>query len=268
MLPSQKRKLYIERLSQLQRLGLTMPFEYSLLVTRASEIIVEQCGLGIESAILDLSDGRSLYLVWLSLAAETPGACIYDFRFVPPWPDPGFQRLPSFAESHIGEAYVLPDRWEFPRQDVLNLQFENKGWCLPCARVEGLLAAVSDTPIPEQYVHGSLIPVGVEFFGKSGRQLGGTMVTLWADRLTHHGRSLRQSTMGFPVEPSLNVADSAEAHNAAHRFHSRLIEGGELTDSRNANVLRAEGARDTDPGRHSPNPTGQGRVVRGAAEGS
>ena len=90
MLPSEKRRLYVERLRQLQRLGLSMPSEYSLLDGQPSEIIVEQCGYDIESLVLDLHDGRSLYLVCLSLAAQRPGLAVYDFRFVPPWRDNEF----------------------------------------------------------------------------------------------------------------------------------------------------------------------------------
>jgi hypothetical protein len=145
MLSSQRQKVRLQRLRQLERLGFVMPFEYYLLGSQPSEVFVEQCGLGIESPVLDLSDGRTLYLVWLSLVAERPGACLYDYRFVPPWPDRGFQRLPSFADSHIGEVYVLPGKWEYPREDVLNLRFGKTGWRLPCTRVEGLLAALSDT---------------------------------------------------------------------------------------------------------------------------
>jgi len=251
MCSGQRRKFYAERLRELQQLGFDIPFGSRRLQAQPSEVIVEQCGFGVESPILDLPDGRTLYLVPLSLAAETAGVCIYDFRLVPPWPDQGFQRLPSFAESHIGQAYILPGKWEYPREEVLNLRFEKTGWRLPCARVEGWLAALSDTSIPEKYHHGSPIPVRLEFFGKSGRQLGGTTVTFCADRLTHHGRRVQQSATPLPGKPPLPADNSAQLHNPAVRSHSGLWEGSEVTDSRAANLLPAKEPRTADPGRRS-----------------
>jgi hypothetical protein len=213
MLSSQTQKIHRERLRQLEQLGFAMPFEYHLFGSQPSEVFVEQCGSGIESPVCYLSDSRTLYTVWLSLVAERPGVCLCDYRLVPPWPDRGFQRLPSFADSHIGEAYVLPGKWEYPREDVLNLRFGKTGWRLPCTRMEGVLAALSDTPIPEEYSHGSPIPVGVEFFSKSGRQVAETRVTLWTDRLTHHPRTLKHAEEGQTAKPL--VAPAAAARPSA-----------------------------------------------------
>src|SRR5215469_7920558 len=80
-------------------------------------------------------------------AVETarPGVCVCDFRFVPPWPDYGFQTLPT-TDSCRGVAYVLPNKWEFSRHDVLNFRFKRSGWRLPLTPVEGLLGGWSRTP--------------------------------------------------------------------------------------------------------------------------
>jgi hypothetical protein len=178
----QRRKFYADRMRQLTRLGLTMPFEFGSGDHQTSQVVVEQAAPDIECPIIDLQDGRTLYVVWLSLVAERPGVHIYDFRFEPPWPDRNFEMLPSFADSCIGEAYVLPNQLEYTRADILNFRFVKTGWRLPCTRVEGVLCALSATPIPEEFKHGTTVPVGVKFFGKSGLQLAAASVSLWADR--------------------------------------------------------------------------------------
>ena len=133
---------------QLTRLGLAMPFEFGLVDDQASQVVVEQAAPDIECPIVDLQDGRTLYVVWLSLVAERPGVHLYDYRFEPPWPDRNFAMLPSFSDSCIGEAYVLPNRLEYPRADILNFRFGKTGWRLPYTRVEGVLCALSATSIP------------------------------------------------------------------------------------------------------------------------
>jgi len=254
MTSSRVRKACGERLRQLERLGLLLSFEHQLLGSQPSEVFVEQCGLGIESPVLNLSDGRTLYMVWLSLVAERPGACLYDYRFVPPWPDRGFQKLPSFADSHIGEVYVLPGKWEYPREDVLNLRFGKTGWRLPCTRVEGLLAALSDTPIPEEYRHGSPTPVRVEFFSKSGRQLAETTVTLCADRMTHHPQKAQHAAEGRSAKPVVAPAAAAKPSAIARPRRSTLYDEAGGSYLRAANTLPEKGAppaarvRDDSPG--------------------
>jgi hypothetical protein len=118
----------------------------------------------------------------LSLAAEKSGTRLYDYRFEPPWPDRDFRQLPTFDESHTGEYYCLPGGLEYPREEVLNLNFLKAGWRLPCTRIEGVLCALSATTIPEGFKHGVSIPVGLKFFGRSGQQLAAADLVLWADR--------------------------------------------------------------------------------------
>jgi hypothetical protein len=179
---SQMRKVYADRLRQLSQLGLPTPLECGSVDNQTSDIAIEQVALDIECPIIDLRDGRTLYVVWLALVAERPGVLLYDYRFEPPWPDRNFETLPTFTESRIGEAYVLPNDLAYPRADVLNFRFGKTGWRLPCTRVEGVLCALSATPIPEEYRHGASIRVGLKFFGRSGQRLASTSVVLWADR--------------------------------------------------------------------------------------
>ena len=237
MLTTQQRKLYANRLRHLEQLGFAMPFEYDLLDSQPSEAIVEQCSSPFECPVFDLQDRGTLYLVWLSVVAERPGVCLYDFRFVPPWPDQEFQALP-LKDSCRGGAYVLPNKWEFPRADVLNLHFGKTGWRLPCTREEGLLCGMSATPIPSEYRHGAHIPVRVEFFGKSGRRLAETMATLWADRPIERERTAQRAAERAKVKPSVSVDDGAQPSAAAPR-RSTLFDGNEMSDSGVANRLRA-----------------------------
>jgi hypothetical protein len=213
MLKSQKKKLYADRLRQLGQLGFAMPCEYQLLGSQPSEVVVEQCSPPCECPVFDLQDQGTLYLVWLSMAAERPGVCLYDFRFVPPWKDQEFQVLP---DSGWGPVYVLPNKWSFPREDVLNLHFGKTGWRLPCMRVEGLLCGMSATPIPPEYRHGAQIPITVEFFGKSGGNLAETTATLWVDREIEQERSARTAERA-EVKPSVSVDDGAQPSAAAPR---------------------------------------------------
>jgi hypothetical protein len=236
MITSQQRKLYANRLRHLEQLGFATPFEYDLLGSQPSEAIVEQCSAPFECPVFDLQDRGTLYLVWLSMVAERPGVCLYDFRFVPPWPDQEFQALP-LKDSCRGGAYVLPNKWEFPRGDVLNLHFGKTGWRLPCTRVEGLLCSMSATPIPLEYKNGAQIPVRVEFFGKSGRLLAETMATLWADRLIERERNTQRAAERARVKPSVSVDDGAQPSAAARR--SSLFDGDEMSDSGAANRIRA-----------------------------
>lgn len=192
MLSSHRQKNRLERLRQLEQLGFSMPFEFSLVNNRPPEVEIEQCASEQDCPVMDLPDNRTLFVVWVSLWAERPGVRLWDFHFEPPWRDHGFVRLPIFADSHIGDYYHLPGGLEYPRVEVLNLNFLKAGWRLPSIRVEGVLCALSDTPIPQEYRHGAVIPVSVRFFDRAGQQLAETTVTLWADRLTH--RPQRRST--------------------------------------------------------------------------
>jgi hypothetical protein len=185
MICSQKRKFYANRLQQLCRLGLTMPPEYGSVGKQTPEIAVEQSWPDIESTIISLPEGRTVYMVWLSLSALRPGVHLYDYRLEPPWPDHNFEPLPKFADNHIGEYYRVPGGGDYPRDAVLNLNFRKAGWRLPGTRIEGLLCAISTTPIPDHFKHGARIPVGVSFFDRTGRQVAQTTVILWADQLTH-----------------------------------------------------------------------------------
>jgi hypothetical protein len=139
MLTSQQRKLYANPLRHLEQLGFAAPFEYDLLGSQPSEAIVEPFSSPIDCLVFDLEDRGTLYLVWLSVAAERLGVCLYDFRFVPPWRDQEFQALP-LKDSCRGGAHVLPNNWDFPREDVLNLHFGKTGWRLPSTRVEASFA--------------------------------------------------------------------------------------------------------------------------------
>ena len=196
----------------------------------------------------------------LSLAAQRPGLAVYDFRFVPPWRDNEFFTLPAFADSCRGEAYVLPNNWEFPREDILNCNFGKTGWRVPCTRVEGLLCVCSATPIPKEYPHGARIPVTVKFFGKSGRQLAETAVVLWADRWDQ--RAVRRPA----TEPSLAAQEHANLSAMVQPLDSDLFEGGKVTDSRAANLLPVKEPRSADRGRRSLDHTDQGRGARGAPD--
>jgi hypothetical protein len=237
-----------------------MPFEFRRLDTQTPEVVVEQVGLGIESHIFDLPDGRTLYVVWLSLTAETPGTCLYDYRFVPPWPDRGFQSLPSFADSHIGEAYVLPGEWDCPREDVLNFRFGKTGWRLSLTPIEGALCALSTTPIPEEFTHGDPVRIEVKFFGKAGQQLAAANVVMCADRWREPAAT--RPTARPPIE-----VDTAEPSVAPRPRRSTLYDGPppELTASERC---RAEYLRITFGERGNtlsdrPSPSWQGLPVHG-----
>jgi hypothetical protein len=134
------------------------------------------------------------------------------------------------ADSHVGEYYRLPNGLEYPREDVLNLNFLKTGWCLPCTRVEGVLCALSATPIPQEYRHAASITVGVKFFGRSGRQLAATSVVLWADRW-HQRAVIRAST-----KPTV-AGDEADPGATGRPPRSSLFD----QDERNA--LREAGCR-------------------------
>jgi hypothetical protein len=218
MTSSRKRTACCERLRQLEQLGLLLSFEHQLPGHQPSEVEIEQCAIELECPVMDLPDGQTLFVVWVSLWAERPGVRLYDFRFEPPWRDHAFRRLPNFADSHIGEYYRLPGGLEYPRAEVLNLNFLKEGWRLPSTRVEGALCALSATPIPQEYRHGASIPVGLKFFGKSGQQLAGASVALWADRW-------REPAVIGPSATLSVAADVAEPSDAELSPRSSLYEG-------------------------------------------
>jgi hypothetical protein len=230
MLTSHRQKKRLERLRQLEQLGFSMPFEFSLLDSRPCEVTVEQCESELECPVMDLPDGQTLFIVWLSLWAERPGVRLYDFRFEPPWRDRAFLPLPSFADSHIGDCYCLPYGPDYEKKQVLNLNFLKAGWRLPSTRVEGVLCALSDTPIPKEYRHGATIPVAVKFFDRAGQQLAVTTVTLWADRLTHRRQKVQHPAEGRTVKPRGAPNAIAEPSVNVQRPLSRLYgpPGGDL----------------------------------------
>lgn len=234
----QKRRLYSDRLRKLNELGLSIPIEYGLADNQTSQIVVEQAAPDIDCPVVDLQDGRTLYVVWLSLAAERSGVRLYDYQFEPPWPDHDFQPLPTFADSHIGEYYRLPGGLEYPRGDVLNLNFLKTGWRLPSTRVEGVLCALSATSIPEQFKHGASIPVGLKFFGSSGQQLAAASVVLWADRWQEPAVARPSKKPPFAQVESGPIV-------AARPSRSSLYEQGEGNDLCAADERRENGAKGT-----------------------
>jgi hypothetical protein len=211
---TQRTRFLADRLHQLTRLGLQMPPEYRGLKTPIPAITVEQAAHETECPIMDLPDGRTLYVIWLSLVAESPGTRLDYYRVEPPWPDSNFESLPSFKESHVGEYYKLPGGLDFPRGDILNFNFVNSGWRLPGNRVEGLLCAVSTTPIPDEFKHGATIPVSVRFFNRTGQQLAATTANLWADRpahLTQRAKPLGAKVRGVKPKGTSNPPPSSAA---------------------------------------------------------
>jgi hypothetical protein len=167
---------------------------------------------------------------------------LYDFRFEPPWPDRNFETLPSFAESCIGEAYILPNQLTYPRADILNFYFGKTGWRLPCTRVEGALCALSTTPIPEKFKHGASIPVEAKFFGRSGQQLASASLVLWADRW--HEPAVTRPAAEPPV--AVNVADPVVA---ARPRRSTLYDEAGGNYLRTANTRPEKGSRAAARGR-------------------
>ncbi len=231
MLSSRRQNARLERLRQLERLGFSMPFEFSLLNNRPLEVEIDQCANEEECPVIDLPDNRTLFVVWVSLWAERPGVRLYDFRFDPPWRDRAFLRLPNFADSHIGDYYRLPDGLEYPRAEVLNLNFLKAGWRLPNTRVEGVLCALSATPIPQEYQHGASIPIGLKFFDRAGQQMAETTVSLWTDRLTHRSQRTQQSAEERIVTP-LGTPNAAVKSVIAQSRRSTLYDSpGGVPDS-------------------------------------
>jgi hypothetical protein len=210
-MPTSKQiKLYENRLRQLAQLGFGPVSGHELTNSQHSEALVEQCAFPTECLALDLGDQGTLFMPWLSVAGGRPGALLHDFRFVPPWPDEEFQTL-STTESCRGAAYVLPNGWEFPREDILNFRFRKTGWRLPLTPVEGWLCAYSATPIPPEYKYGAVIEVRIDFFGKSGRQLTQTISTLMVDR------SIPFDELQAAARAKVALATTAEAQDIGLR---------------------------------------------------
>jgi hypothetical protein len=238
---TQKARLLADRLSQLRRLGFQLPPEYGDVKRPAPTITVEQAECEIFCPIVDLADGRTLYLIWLSLVATVPGTRLDYYRIEPPWPDSNFEALQRFEDSHVGEYYRLPGGFDFPREDILNFKFLKSGWRLPEHRVEGLLCAVSTTPIPDEFKHGATIPVTVRFFYRTGQQLGAVIADLWADRLTYHPQRAKQLAVtargAKPNPPSSSVvAASGRSSPSSPRrgsglWEPRLPEDGAPTET-------------------------------------
>ena len=225
------RKAWGERLRQLERLGLLLSFEHQLLGHQPSEVEVGQCANELDCPVMDMPNEQTLFVVWVSLWAERPGVRLYDFRFEPPWRDHGFVRLPSFADSHIGEGYCLPDGLGYSREAVLNFNFLKAGWRLPNTRVEGVLCALSDTPIPVEYKHGALIPVRVRFFDRAGPQLAEATVTLWADRLTHRRQKAQHTAEERIVKPLGTPNAAPKSVTAQSRCSTLYDRPGGVPDS-------------------------------------
>ena len=260
MLSSQRQKNRLERLRQLERLGFSMPLEFSLLNSRPPEVEIEQCASELECPVVDLPDEQALFVVWVSLWAERPVVRLYDFRFEPPWRDHAFLRLPTFAESHIGDYYRLPGGLEYRRAEVLNLNFLKEGWRLPNTRVEGALCALSSTPIPEEYRHGAPIRVGLKFFGRSGHQIAATSVVLWADRW-------REPAVTRPsARPPIGV-DIAEPCGATRPRRSSLYDGPPpeptVSERSRAEYLRITSGERGGALSDRPSPSWQGLPIHG-----
>jgi Bifunctional DNA primase/polymerase, N-terminal len=121
--------------------------------------------------------------------------------------------VPGLFEFRNVNQYVVGPL-EFPREDILNFNFVKSGWRLPGNRVEGLLCAVSTTPIPDAFMHGATIPVTVRFFKKTGQQLEAVTAYLWADRLTYHpqrAKSLAATVRSAKPKAASNPPTSSAA---------------------------------------------------------
>jgi len=274
---TQKTRFLADRLRELTRLGFQMPPEYRSVQTLVPTITVEQAESDIFCAIVDLSDGRALYLIWLSLVATVPGTRLDFYRIEPPWPDSNFEPLPSFEESHVGEYYKLPGGLEFHREEILNFNFSKPGWRLPGNRVEGLLCAVSTTPIPDEFMHGATIPVAVRFFDRTGQQLAVATVDLWADRLTHRqqpakrlaakARGAESKTGSAPPSSSAVAAPGRSSPSSPRRgsglWEPRVPENGTAATTVRAYAYRALSPRnEMKPNEHAHD----GKPIEGPSE--
>jgi len=237
-----KSKIYAERLRQLERLGLVMPSEYQLLDARPSEVAVEQSERELFCPLIDLPDGKTLYVVWVSLWAARPGVRLYYYRLEPPWRDHGLLKLPSFADSHVGEQYRLPGELELPRATVLNLNFCKTGWPLPSTRVEGVLCTWSATPIPKQFRHGAMIPVTVRLFDRGGQQLAETTVTLCVDRLTHQPERAQHTADARMAQP--RAGTNTPSRSATARSNRSCVHDQAAGNNLSAESQRGERGHD------------------------
>jgi hypothetical protein len=91
MLSNIKRRTNADRLQDLNRLGVAMLPEYSPVDKQIPAIVVEQAASDLVCPVIELDDGRTFFLVRVSLWTERPGVRLNGCRFEPPWPDRDFQ---------------------------------------------------------------------------------------------------------------------------------------------------------------------------------
>ena len=178
---TRKTRFLADRLRHLTRLGLLMPPEYRELEAFVPAIALEQAANPVECPIMDLPDGRTLYLIWLSLVATVPGTRLDFFRIEPPWPDSNFEALPRFEGSHVGDYYKLPGGLDFPREDILNFNFVKSGWRLPGNRVEGLRVRSARRQFQKNSNTEPRSRLGCFFLTGTGQQFAATTVQFWAE---------------------------------------------------------------------------------------
>lgn len=137
------------------------PIDVDLRTPATSEdLIISQ---EAEANLFDMGRRGACLSLYILVASARGRITIAEFGdVIAPWAPLRVTWLSPLPDSSRAYPYVLPNRFEFPRDTVLNDKLGETGKTLQRGQhIEGFALGYTPIPIPEIYVHGS--PVDAEF---------------------------------------------------------------------------------------------------------
>ncbi len=147
-------------------------------------LLMRQIGAVTESGAFDLKDGRTGYMVHMSITITQGVFAIAGIALELPWTDCGISLIDDPRESGARyNRYWFPgnDTLAFERRAVINHFVNVRRLRRRGTTIEGLLLLVGSEPIPDAFAHGASFPASIVVVDQYDNSYK-CEITLWADR--------------------------------------------------------------------------------------
>jgi hypothetical protein len=168
-------------LSDLERGGVPLDREVLEDLQAASRgLSVYQTGTLLENTIFDLDSGGSGYMLSVAIYNDSERPIrLHEFRLEPPWHDPGFRWLEGASRGSprkCSYSFAPPGPTGFENGDVLNHRVGSAGQLNPGGDpLEGLLLAMGQAPIPDEYRDRQLLQMRLSISDRRGHSCASQM---------------------------------------------------------------------------------------------
>jgi hypothetical protein len=140
---------------------------------RRRKVVIRQNGDSITNCAWDLTDGRVVYFVRVSITNDSPRrpAVIRGYELQPPWKDDELDLWPDPDDGIPSETeYVIkPPFLRYPRHMVLNHRVDNQGKLGVGDNISGMLIFRGAEPIPVDLESGAHVTATLKVYLQDGK---------------------------------------------------------------------------------------------------